>query len=678
VVTTKKSPRCAAIALGLLVASGALLTACGGGSSASNANAGSGSTSPAATTPGGETTTGTTPGTTTPDTTTPGGGGTTPGTSIPAVIPTGTYPWPTWTPEQVTVPPSTTGLTYYVDGTRGSDTNTGRSATAAFRTIARTLPLVQAGDTVLIRAGLYYEGINAINTANGAAGRPITFGAYGDGEVILDGSTKVTGWTRVSGSLWRAPVTVTPIAVVLNEVPLKQTHDGVSTVTAGSGRWFYDSTARTITADMGGVDPNAADIVVPKDDPAQTHVYFYGKSYYTFKGLTVRGSGAGGIWGYGDHITVERCNVKFNGKGGIVFQSGGDSLDTYNSVLYTHVYHNVLNNWPRGNNGFAESGGGWSGGVGWSNNRYGVARGNVVHMNGGEGIISYGTTVGVKTGGDMLFEQNVAYDNWSVNMYFDNQGNNTARSNILFNHPIDTSNWLRTGNAWPWNELYKYSVCLMLADEENSGTGTHANLDGSRVYNNLIAGCRIGIRDYSEGANAYRNHGLRNTVIANNTIIMPPAPIPNTGTVGIFLMDNTTPSGTNRNSNTLIQNNVIVAFSDTPLIWAQNQNALAGITLSNNVYHSSHATPFRMGWDTVTNLSFAGWVSATQADAQSRFSDPLLVNAAGFRATGITPYAYGDAAPRAGSPALGAGTPQSVFSTNLLGQPRQGWSAGAF
>jgi len=602
--------------------------------------------------------------------------------AAPPSTPTNGYPWQVWTADPVAVTPSATGNTYYV-ATSGSDTNTGTSASTPLLTIKKALSKIAAGDTVLIKAGLYREGIDLSNAPSGTAAKPITFGSYGDGEVILDGSTKVSGWTQVSGSVWRAPVTFTPISVVLNEVPLKQAPDGVATVTAGSGKWFYDSSAKTITADMGAVaNPNTADIVVPNNVGDQYHVFFFG-SYYTFKGLTIRGSGSNGIWGYGSHITVDHCNIKFNGKAATSFMvASGSGGSTDNAVLYSHIYHNVLLNWPRGNNGFAVDGGGWAGATVWSGNLRAVARGNIVHMNGGEGILSYGTQAGAPSG-SALFEQNVVYDNWSVNMYFDNQPNDVARNNILFNHPADTSTWLRQPSAgYPWNSLYKFSVCLMLADEENSSdsTGNYANLSGSQVYNNLMAGCRIGIRDYSEGnAHAILYHGLKNTLIANNTIILPASPPPNTDTMGIFLQDNTTPSGVNRNTNSVIQNNVIYGFGSVPLVWIENQLALSSVTVSNNVYYSAYATPFRIGYSsTPANVNFASWLSQTGVDALSAFKDPLLVNVLGFQATGTTPYDYTNADLSSSSTVRNVGQAQSAFNTNLPGAARSAWSAGAF
>ena len=605
--------------------------------------------------------------------------------SSPAVpVPTAGYPWKVWTADAVVVAPSSSGTTYYVDASAGKDTNDGKSLALAFASVKKAVASVAAGDTVLIRAGLYREGINLGNAPSGTAAKPITFGSYGNGEVILDGSTKVSVWTQVSGTVWQAPVTFTPIAVVINDVPLKQTPDGQTAVTAGSGKWYYNAGGKTIVADVGNGNPNQADIVVPGNDGGQQHVFFFG-DWYNFKGLTIRGSGSNGIWGYGSHVTVESCNIKFNGKSAVSFMvNSGGTGNTDNSVLYSHIYQNTMLNWPRGNNGFADSGGGWSGGIAWETNLRPVARGNIVHMNGGEGVISYGTQAG-KPSGSALFEQNVVYDNWSVNMYFDNQPNDVARNNIIFNHPADTSTWFKPpSSGYPWTELYKYSVCLMLADEENSSdsTGNYANLSGTQVYNNLLAGCRMGIRDYSEGnAHTIKYHGLKNTLIANNTIILPASPPPNTDTIGIFLQDNTTPSGVNRNVNSVIQNNVIYGFGNVPLIWSELAGPLLGIAIDyNNYYGVTSTSSFRVGSNSVASIGLVAWQSQLSgAETHSTFQDPKLVGIAQFNVGGITPYDYKNADLSATSPLRGAGTAQSTISTNLIGASRAGnWNLGAF
>lgn len=556
--------------------------------------------------------------------------------------------------------------TYYVDGTNGSDSNSGLTPVLAYKTVAKATTVVAAGDTVLIRKGLYREGINMTNRASGSAGKPITFGAYGDGEVILDGSTKVT-WTLGSGTVSTAAPGFTPIGVVVNEVPLKQTSSAAN-VTSGSGRWHYGS--GVLTADLGTASPNSADVVVPKSANAQEHIYFYNNDYLTFKGLTIRGSGSNGIWGYGGNVTVESCVIKFNGKAAVSFLKTG-AAD--NKVLTSHIYHNVLLNWPRGNNGYATAGGGWPGTVIWWAGKNPVARGNIVHMNGGEGILTYGTQAGVTTGG-AVFEQNMVYDNWSVNMYVDNQVNAVIRNNLIFNHPVDTSNFYNNNAS-----LAKFSVCLMLADEYNSsdGTNNHANLSGTQVYNNIIAGCRIGIRDYSEGSPTIAYHGLKNTVIANNTIIMPydRTPFTNGGTdvFGIYLLDNGS-----QNTNTKIQNNIVYGFTGDPLVFSEYAGAIPGVSLNYNQYYSATGTNIFGYGPSWTETTYASWKSVTGADANSKYGDPLLVDVTKFRATGTAPYDYANANLGSGSPAAGAGTAQSAFNFNFTGATRSTWNIGAY
>jgi hypothetical protein len=610
--------------------------------------------------------------------------------------PTGIYPWRVWTPEIPVVPPSSTGATYYVDGTNGKDTNNGTTATTAFKTIAKSLELIAAGDTVLIRKGLYREGINLTNGASGTATKPITFGSYGDGEVILDGSNKTGIWEKVNGTVWRTKKTewqagkdIEPIAVVVNDLALKQVTQGqngstapqvgLSGVSSGSGKWHNGT--EFITADMGNVDPNTADIVVPKFSQDQTHMYFYNKAYITFKGLTMRGSGSNGIWGYGSHISIESCNIKFNGKAAVSFFAGDapNYEGTDNAVLTSNIYQNVLINWPRGNNYNAEAGGSWPGTLAWSFNARGIARGNIVHLNGGEGIASYGSFKGNING--ILIEQNVVSDNWSVNVYIDNHPNAVIRNNLIYNHPIDynpsTTNFLYVGEPYPYNQLGKYSVGVGIGDESY---GNGANLANTKVYNNIIVGARTSILDYAEGVDA-KTHGLKNTLIANNTIIMPYDGFPNTGGVfGIKLGDNTTPSGTNQNVNTTIANNLVYGFNQDPVMYSDKSGALEGITLSNNLYFSAAPKPFG-SWDGTNVLAFdlAAWKTSVQSEVNSQFKDPMLESIAHFRTPSPTLYKYDQAKPKAGSPAIGAGEQMPFMpAVDFELKPRVGWNVGAF
>ena len=95
------------------------------------------------------------------------------------------------------------GVSYYVAPT-GNDANDGRSLAAPFRTIQRCASVAQAGDTCWIRAGVYRETVAPANS--GAAGRPITFAAYAGETVVISGADPITGWTRHSGEIYKAPM----------------------------------------------------------------------------------------------------------------------------------------------------------------------------------------------------------------------------------------------------------------------------------------------------------------------------------------------------------------------------------------------------------------------------------------------------------------------------------------
>lgn len=108
--------------------------------------------------------------------------------------------------------------TYYVDPA-GDDSRTGTSPEAAWRTLERAEAhlagsrTAMPGDVVLLRRGAVFSGSLRIR-ASGVPGRPVVVGAYGEGaRPVIQGSSGVTGWTRVSGSTYKAPAPGPPAYV---------------------------------------------------------------------------------------------------------------------------------------------------------------------------------------------------------------------------------------------------------------------------------------------------------------------------------------------------------------------------------------------------------------------------------------------------------------------------------
>ncbi|MCS7253406.1 MAG: right-handed parallel beta-helix repeat-containing protein [Armatimonadota bacterium] len=85
-----------------------------------------------------------------------------------------------------------------------SDDNLGTEE-SPLRTINRAAQIAKAGDTVVVKAGIYRESIRLRN--DGEPGAPITFRAQPIGSVVISGADVVKGWQRVDGDepIYRIP-----------------------------------------------------------------------------------------------------------------------------------------------------------------------------------------------------------------------------------------------------------------------------------------------------------------------------------------------------------------------------------------------------------------------------------------------------------------------------------------
>lgn len=84
----------------------------------------------------------------------------------------------------------------YVVAPTGSDSSPGTAA-QPFQTIQKAADAAQAGDKVVVKAGLYRKSVHLHQS--GTATAPIQFVADPPGSVTLTGADVVTGWTRVPG-----------------------------------------------------------------------------------------------------------------------------------------------------------------------------------------------------------------------------------------------------------------------------------------------------------------------------------------------------------------------------------------------------------------------------------------------------------------------------------------------
>ena len=98
--------------------------------------------------------------------------------------------------------PVITAFTYYVS-TNGSDAYSlaqARNLATPWQTISHAVTNLNAGDTCVIRGGTYRETVTV--TVSGFSNAPVTFQAYSNEVVTIDGTDPVTGWGTNSGNIW--------------------------------------------------------------------------------------------------------------------------------------------------------------------------------------------------------------------------------------------------------------------------------------------------------------------------------------------------------------------------------------------------------------------------------------------------------------------------------------------
>ena len=92
------------------------------------------------------------------------------------------------------------GADYYVSKS-GNDNNPGTEA-SPWLTPKKAGNTAKAGDTVYFKAGVYKGPLRPMNS--GTPDNYITFKTFGSDEVIIEGAYEVTGWSRYSGSIYKA------------------------------------------------------------------------------------------------------------------------------------------------------------------------------------------------------------------------------------------------------------------------------------------------------------------------------------------------------------------------------------------------------------------------------------------------------------------------------------------
>jgi hypothetical protein len=100
-------------------------------------------------------------------------------------------------------------------------------------TLARACALAQAGETIVLRGGVYHERLAPQHDG-------VTVRAMPGEKVTLSGADVIEGWKRAADGSWSAPLNDEPKRILRDSQPWNQ--------------FSYDQSARQITVKAGG-DP---------------------------------------------------------------------------------------------------------------------------------------------------------------------------------------------------------------------------------------------------------------------------------------------------------------------------------------------------------------------------------------------------------------------------------------
>ncbi|RKX88316.1 MAG: hypothetical protein DRP58_00700 [Spirochaetes bacterium] len=564
-------------------------------------------------------------------------------------------------PAMPLVTPIGDGTIWYVDAKNGNDSNDGRTELTAFRTINKAIDRyghLSAGDTILIKAGIYRE--NKISIAKqGTESNRITIGPFGNGEVIIDRSIQLpSAWQHYEGFIYRTACSKTVRAIVVDEEPYFPEWSSPNDINAG-GKWYQDIANGFLYIWVkGNYDPTTRDVVIVEDNAYNDGIFLNNAHYLTIYGLTIRGAAGHGISILGNYCRIDSCNIKFNGKAGINLYGYGETHTTDTYIVKNHLFHNSIRNWPRGRGGFKW--GGWPMGAVSNSTPNTHFIGNISHKNGGEGLGAYGGT------GGTIYEDNIVYDNWSVNIYNDNQPNAIIKRNIIYSHEPNPNDLYNNQDPDPndGRNLRRLRPEGIMTADENYSKIPPANFRNARIYNNLIVNCRRGITHYGQADGS----GIKDTIIANNTIIIPNAKGTGEDYIGIRIPDN---NGNNINSQYL--NNIIVGtHPETHLLWGPDTYT-DGVLISNNLwFHSDNNLPFHWAGE---NYSYNDWLSSSGQGSNGNYADPLFISFS-------TIYDVGNYHHQQESSAINSGVSlDSIFADDLDGLHRpygNTWDKGVY
>lgn len=231
--------------------------------------------------------------------------------------------------------PVTSGPTFYVDATGGSDANDGLTVSAAWQSLDRVnSPSVPSGATVLFKRGEAWRG--QLLPRSGTARHPTLYGTWGTGAkpAILGSVNKSNkaDWINGAGhwmdredrNLWRCATTFeTDVGnLIFNGATSVGFKKWLMKDLTAQGDYYYDRATKQLTlysTANPGLVYRDIEVALRRDIVGQNNV-----SYVTYENLALKYGAAHGFGGTNNgFIIIRSCDISFIG-GGDLFMDGSN------------------------------------------------------------------------------------------------------------------------------------------------------------------------------------------------------------------------------------------------------------------------------------------------------------------------------------------------------------------
>jgi parallel beta-helix repeat protein len=488
------------------------------------------------------------------------------------------------------------GTSYYVDATSGSDTNSGTSKAAPWQTIAKVnASTFKPGDKILFKCGeTWREQLNI--PSSGAPGKPITITSYGSGnKPKIYGSTVPSSWTQET-ALYYTTQTVDPLYI-----------------------WFIATDTTIHSGNKVALKANlAADYDWWWDDP-NDRLYIYSASdpltRYTSVEVGIPSITRGVMWVEDNHDyhTIDGLEVAFLDGAGIVSRN--------NATIINNYVHHL---------GGEDSSGGHS---------YGIE---------------------VNTGSNCIVASNTISDVWLAGIYVTNFYDPYISDNNIIEHNTvsDCKQWGiylkgETNSASLKNNIIRYNnVYHTSGFVPTTNYGMGITLFGNAVAHEVGANSIYYNRVFVKKGAIFISTYVIGSSIYNNSLISTTGQglwIDDTGTSGIIIKNNLVADATVYGLN--IENVTCIAECDYNCWYVATGTVYARIGATSYHFDDFAAYKAATGFDTNSVWANPNITSAVTPDFNLQAGSPCIN--AGV-ALGFSADYTGKSVPQGAAPDIGA------------------------